>query len=323
MHFMRSQNQEARAFTIVELLVVIAIISALIGLLLPAVQAARESGRKTTCMNNLYQLGMGVNRFDQDAGRLPSWSNSFRIDPDTSVSGDEFDISVSWPVTVLPYIERIDLHERWSNNKLDVVQINSFTCPTAHPEKSTNAGPLAYAGNCGDGSNVSMATMNSKYNGVMPFPGVKYSLSDISDGDGTSKTLLFAEKCKTKWQAHWGLRNWTCKYLDPPDREKGVCSITVPFCFQQNLDPSWPAVQPCAANVASILQPPAFGISINLPDYGPSSQHSNGGVVAFCDGHTKFISGLDDAVYTQLVTSRNSKVTSSSYSAPPLNEDAY
>ena len=70
---MRMHTHRRHAFTIVELLVVIAIISTLIGLLLPAVQAARESGRKTTCMNNLYQLGMAVNRYDQDAGKVPSW----------------------------------------------------------------------------------------------------------------------------------------------------------------------------------------------------------------------------------------------------------
>ncbi|MDA1039176.1 MAG: DUF1559 domain-containing protein [Planctomycetota bacterium] len=292
MRFMRTQNQQARAFTIVELLVVIAIISALIGLLLPAVQAARESGRKTTCMNNLYQLGMGVNRFDQDARKLPSWSNPLGTN------------TISWPILMLTYIERNDLYEQWSGGSGTVVRINSFTCPTAPPDTG-NSGPLAYAANCGDGLNVSTATTNSKYNGVMPFPGVKYSLSDISDGDGTASTLLFAEKCKTAFQANWGLN---AAQVSAAFLTGGIPTFSG---FQQN-------------DASSQSQLPAFGISTSLPNFGPSSQHSNGGVVAFCDGHTKFISsGLDGVVYTQLVTSRNSKVTLPAYSAPPLNEGAY
>jgi prepilin-type N-terminal cleavage/methylation domain-containing protein/prepilin-type processing-associated H-X9-DG protein len=289
---MHMQTHRRHAFTIVELLVVIAIISALIGLLLPAVQAARESGRKTTCMNNLYQLGMAINRYDQDAGKVPSWSNPLGA------------TTVSWPVVLLPYIERNDLYEQWSSGGGTAVRINTFTCPTAPPDTG-NAGPLAYAGNCGDGTNVNTVTTNSKYNGVMPFPGVKYSLSDISDGDGLATTLVFAEKCKTGFQANWGLN-----------------ASGVPAAFSASGTPAFSGFQQNDAACQSQL--PAFGISTTLPNFGPSSQHRNGGVVAFCDGHTKFISsGLDAAIYTQLVTSRNSKVTLAAYQAVPLNENAY
>lgn len=270
-----------RGFTIVELLVVIAIMGVLMALLLPAVQSARESGRKTYCMNNLYQLGMGVNRYDQDAGRIPSWSNT--------LGGT----SVSWPVMLLPYIERNDLFEVWSAGPGTVVQINGFLCPSAQTEN--NLGPLAYAGNCGDGTNLA----NSKYNGVMPFPGVKYSLGDVSDGDGVSTTLLFAEKAGSGFQANWGLNAGAV----PPAFST--------FGFQQN-------------NTNSQNQLPSFGISTTLPNYGPSSQHSRGTTTAFCDGHTKFIaSNLDAAVYAQLVTSRNSKATQAAYQAAPINESQY
>ena len=57
---MFSSQRSKRGFTLVELLVVIAIIGILIGLLLPAINAARQAGRRAKCMNNLKQLGLGV-----------------------------------------------------------------------------------------------------------------------------------------------------------------------------------------------------------------------------------------------------------------------
>jgi len=66
-----------RAFTLVELLVVIAIIGTLVGLLLPAVQSARESARRSTCANNLKQLGLALHNYHDAQKRYPlsSWSS--------------------------------------------------------------------------------------------------------------------------------------------------------------------------------------------------------------------------------------------------------
>jgi prepilin-type N-terminal cleavage/methylation domain-containing protein/prepilin-type processing-associated H-X9-DG protein len=86
-------------FTLVELLVVIAIIGILIGLLLPAVQAARESARNTQCKNNLHQLALAVNHFQDAKKRMPRhWG------VDSNVNG-------SWFVHILPYVEQSGIYE--------------------------------------------------------------------------------------------------------------------------------------------------------------------------------------------------------------------
>lgn len=83
-------------FTLVELLVVIAIIGILVSLLLPAVQAARESARRVQCANNVKQLALAVYGYHQTNGRLP-YGNIYLPDDRPPAS---------WTTLVLPYIER-------------------------------------------------------------------------------------------------------------------------------------------------------------------------------------------------------------------------
>ena len=98
-----------RAFTLVELLVVITIIGILIALLLPAVQAARESARRTQCSNNLKQMGLAALGCESAQGHLPAggWGCKWFGDPD---KGTGWKQPGGWIYNILPFMEQTSLH---------------------------------------------------------------------------------------------------------------------------------------------------------------------------------------------------------------------
>ena len=104
-----------KGFTLVELLVVIAIIGTLVGLLLPAVQSARESSRRSLCSSNMRQLALGLQNFYSQTERFPYAVNNQRS---------------TWYLEILPFIDRIDAHNAIDWNNTGVIYSRGGTTAT-------------------------------------------------------------------------------------------------------------------------------------------------------------------------------------------------
>ena len=186
-----SRSSNRRAFTLVELLVVIAIIGTLIGLLLPAVQTAREAARKSQCSNNVKQMALGALVYESANKRFP-----------TSGQGVDFArnnlkaLNVeSFFVQILPFIEQNNLASKWQakraywdttaapsvpggNSQLAATKINTFLCPSNGITKDEFGG-------ISTGAKASTAAGQYQYYGQTDYMPISYT--DLDPNDGTRK----------------------------------------------------------------------------------------------------------------------------------------
>lgn len=181
-------------FTIVELLVVIAIIGILMAILLPAVQSAREAARRTSCKNNLRQIGYATNLYHDTNGHLP---------PPAAGNGSQYEDFGSVFVILLPFLEQGSLYATYEPTELIGHPVNlaittqpvaTYLCPSAEPpaDSGEDGQPFA-AGNYLASTRTGYFV--SDYDGA--FDNVardkRYTLSYKNITDGLTKTVFVGE----------------------------------------------------------------------------------------------------------------------------------
>lgn len=214
-----------RGFTLVELLVVIAIIGTLVGLLLPAVQMARESGRRSACTNNLKQMGLAFANHESAKQRLPA---GHRYQSPSSSANPGW----GWGVFILPFADQGDIFDTLdpvtktpqsrvnSNLKVSLTdpvsiamqtKIPMYRCPTdttadlntledfgsllASSATDPGLATSNYVGSCGGMTGVDPTDANDPGGVLFGFKDSSLGLAHKMITDGLSKTLLVGERC--------------------------------------------------------------------------------------------------------------------------------
>ncbi len=317
-----TMQHDCRGFTLVELLVVIAIIGVLVGLLLPAVQSAREAARRMQCSNNLKQMGLAVHNYADTFKYFPS---GYMGQPPQNCSAltngsQALPKGWGWGVFILPFMEQSNLYNALAPGELQTVcgiptgaQANSavgnanlqktvlsfYVCPSA-PDAVLNdtrlpAAPAApgahaksnYVGVSGlDFSGVATSGRRALFvNGML----YRTALRDVTDG--TTNTFCIGEK-----------------YRKDAD--------TVKQTFTAGLEYTggfWLGVAPDTqiANVVMQLGLPPSTFAINGASINAfASKHPGGAQFCLTDGSVRFVSqNADQKTIADMGTFNDGEVT--------------
>jgi prepilin-type N-terminal cleavage/methylation domain-containing protein/prepilin-type processing-associated H-X9-DG protein len=284
-----------RGFTLVELLVVIAIIGILVALLLPAIQAARESARRTQCLNHLKQWGLAMQMYHDTKKRLPLGS---RENP-----------RQTWVMHLWPYIEETALHAQndpkqhfyvapgtigGTLNGLTGRYVAIYYCPSDEGSDQTvgnyqrrRGNYVINWGNSRYGRDERDATLTppgapstapfSHVGGARTMPR-QTKFADITDG--TSHTLLMSELLKAwsaednDWRGDIHNDDGVCRFHTTLTPNTSAPDVIESGWFQRTGDPAMPAV--AGARNAQVA--------------AARSRHPGGVNVLLCDGSLRFIS---------------------------------
>ncbi len=312
------------AFTLVELLVVITIISMLMGLLLPAVQSAREAGRRATCLNGEKQLAMAALNYESSRRSFPGFANWI---------GQNKTIPASWVVTLFPYVEKKDMYDLWASNVTwssspgtatgAITGVNPYmkmlVCPSDSSDNQTDAW-CSYVCNRGcNGWNLpclGVCLDQATPTTTPATPPFVVTLDYITAHDGSSTTLLLAESLLANPP--------TGNQLLIPRVDNSATGTPKPSWAKWTTPPAMATTTALtnATNVLTAATSAIYGTSAATNDMEAAmgfewsqwstspkladkllSRHPGGVVASFCDGHQQFIAdSIETDTYKMLMT---------------------
>jgi prepilin-type N-terminal cleavage/methylation domain-containing protein len=325
--------RRSKGFTLVELLVVISIIGMLVGLLLPAVQSAREAGRRIDCTNRQHQISLAIMNYESSKGSFPGYVNELS---GTNLAGRSGKAKVSWLIPLLPNLESMTLYNSWKEACYTIqntgalpdpttsvkVTLQVTTCPSNPTPSGVASSTTAYGVNTGRNLLNNNSTFATSSNPLIPAQGVftdqfkdispatyteypaRVGLSFLSSHDGGTSTILLGEKGSA--------------LINPPDWADIRLNAANGFA-ESEVSGETPSQSENAkilgihwANDSNTNSPTVGTFLIQNPTNTDStadvarrliSNHPAGAVVTFCDSHTSFLrNDIDKVVFMQLMT---------------------
>jgi len=313
-----TRTRVRRGFTLIELLVVIAIIAILIGLLLPAVQKVRAAAARTSCLNNMKQLGLACHGYHDRSNKLPPGAQQ------TITTAQGNIIGTTWLTFILPDIEQGNVHAGYNfdlayNNATNLAvgsnRVNTFYCPAGAAgafQLSGNGGEVNAAGvrnstthyfaifgpsyTTDANGNVVYTTSsgatasNGRYSAVVNSGMLKnYNSSEGTTGyvkltdvlDGLTNTLMIGEISWTPLPA-----NSTNHFRSWIRGNNGGCG----------------AAKNMAEKINSNIN---YNGSDNFHDMSFGSNHTGGAVFAMGDGSVRFVNEQNDLLILKAMSSKD------------------
>ncbi|HEV3446488.1 MAG TPA: DUF1559 domain-containing protein [Gemmataceae bacterium] len=321
-----------RGFTLIELLVVIAIIAILVGLLLPAVQKVREAANRTTCINNLKQMGLGLHNYHDSRGSFPAGTISRLSNPAWQIpagncNAEAPELGPGWSLfaLLLPYLEQDNLYQSIrfdlpvtdpANDEPRRTPVKTYLCPsdtqgaivnvcdcgnppsvTATPVVISDGAVNSYVGCLGGGNAANPDPLCGCYE-WQPFNGIFHRNSHIRTADildGLSNTVGIGERNSGFVQSIWAGVIPGAEIIYNPNSPFKPFNPALPGC--QNWRPSITAV------VVHSRQ-----YTVNDPNGSPASFHSahpGGGNFLFMDGSCHFLANTISLTTMRALCTRN------------------
>ena len=211
------QRTSKTGFTLIEMLTVISTIGVLAGMLLPAVNSAREAGRRSVCINNVKNVTLAANLYHESRGKYPQYNQTLRSQVRWTATLNDYSVTVGWIPILFPFLEQSAVWDNMMNPPLDSLVVTTggrlsmtlkmpfLCCPSSGAQLP---GGNSYVANCGipdgvakrDASGVYTSGDLSRFNGVFTDGATArhagaVAMSDIADG--LTNTMLFSENLQT------------------------------------------------------------------------------------------------------------------------------